>query len=347
MKVMKRDISIDIFRGLAIFTMTAANMAGGLLEEPHPFLFRFYGSFAAPIFIILAGMMVSITSHREEHNFSYYLKRGFLIMLTGAFIDTCIWQIYPFTGVDVLYLIGFSIPIAYVFKKLEKKVQIITIVIIFVLTPILQKIIGYAGYPVSIRLTSEFSVLWSNSSSILKAWVIDGWFPIFPWLGFSLTGVFLANFRDIGKFVNKKIRKQIFYFSISILSAGIIIWQLFPGPLLTREGYSELFYPPTVGYICCAIGAAILILFIIDSKPHLNIFAPLRAMGESSLFFYILHLVLIGFAINFNFSTKDFLLFLSLYVGLSFLLFIAAFVLRKFKQNWKNKPFLVRFLLGT
>jgi len=344
---MKRDISIDILRGLAIFTMTAANMAGGLLEEPHPFLFRFYGSFAAPIFIMLAGMMVASTSHREEHNFSYYLKRGLLILLTAALIDLFIWKLYPFMGVDVLYLIGLSLPIACAFKKLEKKVQIITIGLIFALTPILQKIIGYADNPPSISLSSEFSVLWSNSSSILKAWVIDGWFPIFPWLGFSLSGVFLANFRDIGKFVDEKIRKQIFFFSISILLAGIILWQFFPGPLLTREGYSELFYPPTIAYICCAIGAAILILFIIDSRPHLKIFAPLRALGESSLFFYILHLALIGFAIGLDFSTKDFLLFLSLYIGLSLLLFITAFVLRKLKQNWKNKPFLARFLLGT
>lgn len=50
-KIIKRDIVIDIIRGLAIFTMIAANMAGKLFAEPHPFGFRLYGSFAAPVFV--------------------------------------------------------------------------------------------------------------------------------------------------------------------------------------------------------------------------------------------------------------------------------------------------------
>lgn len=46
-----RDKTIDILRGLAIFTMIAANISPYVLIEPHPFWFRLYGSFAAPLFI--------------------------------------------------------------------------------------------------------------------------------------------------------------------------------------------------------------------------------------------------------------------------------------------------------
>ncbi len=45
-----RDKKIDILRGLAIFTMIAANISPYVLIEPHPFWFRLYGSFAAPLF---------------------------------------------------------------------------------------------------------------------------------------------------------------------------------------------------------------------------------------------------------------------------------------------------------
>ena len=48
-----RDIAIDIVRGLAIFTMVAANMAAYVLAEPHPFGLRLYGTFAAPLFLSL------------------------------------------------------------------------------------------------------------------------------------------------------------------------------------------------------------------------------------------------------------------------------------------------------
>ena len=50
-----RDKTIDILRGLAIFTMIAANISPYVLIEPHPFWFRLYGSFAAPLFILISG----------------------------------------------------------------------------------------------------------------------------------------------------------------------------------------------------------------------------------------------------------------------------------------------------
>ena len=60
-----RDSTVDALRGLAIATMVAANLASLVLPEPHPFWFRLYGSFAAPTFILLSGMMVSLTWRRH------------------------------------------------------------------------------------------------------------------------------------------------------------------------------------------------------------------------------------------------------------------------------------------
>jgi len=107
--MVNRDISIDILRGLAIFTMVAANMAPYVLIEPHPFWFRFYGSFAAPLFILISGMMVALTTLTKGHDFKYFLVRGILIVTVGALIDVVMWNFYPFTTVDVLYLIGVSL----------------------------------------------------------------------------------------------------------------------------------------------------------------------------------------------------------------------------------------------
>jgi uncharacterized membrane protein YeiB len=51
-----RDSSIDILRGIAILTMVAANLSAACLEQPPPLAFRFYGTFAAPLFMILADI---------------------------------------------------------------------------------------------------------------------------------------------------------------------------------------------------------------------------------------------------------------------------------------------------
>ena len=198
--MINRDKTIDILRGLAIFTMVAANMAGPVLVEPHPFLFRFYGSFAAPLFILISGMMVALTTQTKGHNLKYFLIRGMLVITVGALIDVLIWKIYPFTTVDVLYLIGISLPLAYLFMRLNTPSQWLIVISIFFFTPFLQNIFGYADYP------TEFFFPWGaptiiieNQTNILTHWLVDGWFPIFPWLGFSLLGVILANLRLIYK----------------------------------------------------------------------------------------------------------------------------------------------------
>jgi len=109
-----RDLTIDILRGLAIFTMLCANAIGYVTpSSEHPVWIKFYGSFAAPLFILLAGYMASMGLVQKGYPFSYYMKRGLMVILTAVVIDTLIWEILPFTTFDVLYVIGFSLPLIY------------------------------------------------------------------------------------------------------------------------------------------------------------------------------------------------------------------------------------------
>jgi len=190
-----RDTTIDTLRGLAIFTMVAANMATEVFAEPHPFWLRAYGSFAAPLFILLAGMMVVFTSQSKGHGFKYFLARGAMVITVGALIDVLIWKVYPFTAFDVLYLIGISIPIAYLFIGLNTLSRWGIIFLIFLATPLMQHIFGYSEYPTEVYLWGEEVVSVTSQTGILNHWMVDGWFPLFPWLGFSLLWVNLALLR--------------------------------------------------------------------------------------------------------------------------------------------------------
>jgi uncharacterized membrane protein len=337
-----RDITIDTLRGFAIFTMVAANMAPYFLIEPHPFLFRFYGSFAAPLFILISGMMVALTAQTKGHDWKYFLIRGALIITVGALIDVVMWNIYPFTTVDVLYLIGISLPIAYFFSRLNKSSQWLIVLIIFLATPLLQNIFGYSDYPTEFNLTGEQTIIVENQTSIFNHWLVDGWFPIFPWLGFSLLGVLLANLR----LKYKKFEKNVLLLGISILVLGNIIWYFFPGKLLTRAGYSEVFYPPTIGYIISAIGLILMLFSIVDYNPTFIMYKPLQALGESALFMYIFHLALGRYIIANIWPKGNLQTFLILYIGIIFFLILIAYGLRILKSNWKDRPFIIRFLLG-
>lgn len=338
-----RDKTIDILRGLAIFTMIAANISPYVLVEPHPFWFRLYGSFAAPLFILISGMMVALTTQTKSHDFKYYLVRGILILVVGALIDVLVWNLLPFTTVDVLYLIGISLPIAYLFQRLNKSSQWLIVIIIFLATPVLQNIFGYSDYPSEFFLSGKPTIIIENQTPILNHWFVDGWFPIFPWLGLSFFGVILANLRLKYKIFGKNFILSGF----CLLIIGIVIWYLYPGKLLTRAGFGELFYPVTIGYITTTIGLIIILFSIVDYKNDIIAYSPLQALGESSLFMYIIHLVLGRFIIIPLWSKETMLSFLFIYLGLSIFLILIAYGLRILKSNWKDRPFIIQFLLGT
>lgn len=339
-----RDISIDILRGLAIFIM-APSVASYVLAEPHPLWFRLYGSFAAPLFILLAGMMVALTTQTKGHGLKYLLVRGMLIVTVGVLIDVFIWKIYPFMTVDVLYLIGISLPLAYLFLRMNTWSQWVIIISIFLLTPVLQNILGYTDYPTEFYLWGEPTTIVENQTNILNHWMVDGWFPIFPWIGFSLLGVSLANLRWKKSYTTFG-KNIVFLIGIGILTFGGIIWWLYPGKLLTRAGHSELFYSPTIGYIMTAIGLIVILFYIVDKRPSVIIYKPLQALGESALFMYILRLALIEYIIAPIWSEKNLQTFLLIYIALSFFLILIAYGLRGLKTKWSNRPFIIRFLLG-
>ncbi len=338
-----RDISADTLRGLAIFTMVAANLAGNILIEPHPSLFRFYGTFAAPMFILIAGMMVSTASSKTGHGFKYYLLRSGLILSVAALIDLAVWNLYPFIGVDVLYLIGISLPLAYLSLKLSIRIRVLLVAIIFSATPILQGLLGYASYPADFDL-----YLWVNPSitsapSILHHWVIDGWFPIFPWLGFTLLGTILMSMRQRFQSIGKNMPLLL---GISILAVGSLLWVLYPGSLFTRDGYSEMFYPATIGFILTAVGLIVTLFSLVDRKPNLAIYKPLQVLGEVALFIYIFHYAIIGLILEHYLANSSFILYLATYAVFIVSLIGIAYGLRLLKSKWKQRPFLIRFLIG-
>lgn len=142
----ERDQSIDTIRGLAIILMIMGNLEP-VLQNPHPLWLRIYGSFAAPLFVITAGMMVCLTSNKKNHNFNYYLLRGILIILIGALIDVLVWGLIPFLTIDVLYLIGLAIPCCYFINRCKISQIILITFSLIIVTIILQNILGYSSYP--------------------------------------------------------------------------------------------------------------------------------------------------------------------------------------------------------
>lgn len=267
-----RDAHIDTLRGIAIFTMIAANWAAAILAAPHPLWLRAYGSFAAPLFIFVAGMMVVLT----RHDFKHFLYRGGYLIMVGVAVDLLVWQIYPFLSIGVLYLIGLSLPISFLFSKLPRLLQWFIVVAVFLVTPIAQNWLGYTIYPTTIYLTGQKALEFYHQTPIWQHWLVDGWFPILPWLGYALLGVCVAQQHWPKQWIGLS--------GLCFLLIGLIWLQLFSNPFFTRGIFSELFYPPTVDYIALSLSV---IAFLHSGLSKLT---WLQTLGRHSLLIYVLHL---------------------------------------------------------
>ena len=288
----KRDDTIDIIRGIAIFTMVASNMTPYVLIGDSPDWFRFYGTFAAPLFVFLAGMMIKVAGNNRQHSLGYYLTRGMALVGVGVAIDAYIWGLVPFLTMDVLYLIGLAMPLCYLLGKCSPMLRYIAVLAVFALTPFLQELFSYRNSPDSFVLASGISFAEVvDQTHFVRGWLIDGWFPIFPWLGVAFAGYLTGEVRI--RYPSFASAKVLLTGLVSLL-VGAVWWLTQPVERFTRGGYPDLFYPPTLAFFLVAAGVALLLFYLVDRTKNSFVYAPFKLYGKCSLLMYILHTIVIG-----------------------------------------------------
>jgi peptidoglycan/LPS O-acetylase OafA/YrhL len=176
---------------------------------------------------------------------------------------------------------------------------------------------------------------------------VDGWFPLFPWLGFALFGVLLERWRrqpDVALRPDARL-------ALLLMAVGGLLWWLAPGPLETRKGYSELFYPPTMGYIVTAAG---LVLGLVATSARWGTSPAgmlLQPLGRCSLFLYLAHLMLLELVWHPLFGRElELGEYLSATCALAMLVWVLAAWLAALKTTLRDRgvrlPGVLAFLLG-
>lgn len=343
-----RNSVIDILRGIAIFTMTAANLSAALLQpDDKVLILRLYGTFAAPLFIMLAGMMVVITGAKHPSCW-YFIKRGGLLVVFGCLLDVLVWHIYPFLSYDVLYLIGFSLPIVYLLAKYcSISFRIILVIGLVALTSVVQIRFNYRQDLVSMEIAAlrfDDYVALLLSRSTLQRFLLDGWFPVMPWLSFAITGSILGSIASHA-FASKRFLAM----GIALFSVGVVVWRVVNPHLVIREGYSELFYPPTIGYWLTATGLIFIGYYCIDRTQRFAIYSLFLKLGHASLFMYLFHQVVLVYLLKpVDFMNNQALsTFIPTYLIVIIIMVVFGCGLDTLKQKYKNLPFIVRFMIGS
>lgn len=340
-----RDIPVDLIRGLAIVLMVAANTVPALLLPPAPFLLRLLATLAAPLFIALSGMMVALSWTKKKHNLSYFVIRGGLVILTGAALEVLTYGKIPFVSADVLYLIGLSLPLTYLFLACGTRIRRAMIPVIFCLGPALWCIIPYPALPIATTL-SGLPGSGLSPGAVAASWIVTGWFPVIPWLGFAFLGAELGMVRWQQAGIRRFTTPKIGTLALGCLAAGAALWALCPGPHVVRFGYIELFYPAVPGFCICMTGFIVALFIAADLLPETRLLSPLRAMGECSLAIYILHSLIIAWLIQprgIFLPVVPFLLCICVFIA-----GMAAFacLVRRFRPLLCGRFGALRFLIG-
>jgi uncharacterized membrane protein len=346
---LSRIPELDILRGLAIALMVPANAGADLLHAPHPFGLRLLNSLAAPIFVVLSGMMLGRAdrsppaSASRRQGFRRALGRGAFLVLIGMLIDSAIGGYLPLMTCDVLYAIGLALPACWLAARFPWPARLGFAGMVFALTPIVQDALGY-------RLVLDTPPVgtpperWPElAAGAARRFVVDGWFPLFPWLGFALLGTALGGLRDPGRSLPRM--------GLGATLIGAAMWAAEPGPLAVRCGYSELFYPPVPGFIVTAAGAVLTLLGLARALDRTAAGGRLATMGRCSLLLYIAHLLVIRRLadwIDEPFPLAPFLLLCGTVMG--GLLLVAQGVdrlKRRYREQGRRLPGVAAVLLGT
>ncbi len=322
--MMQRIALFDRARGLAILLMVFANTTPVLgINYVGPFWLRVLCSIPAPLFVIIAGMMVAKTAHIQPPE--HYLKRGAGILILAAAINVFIHQVSPFQNIEILYLIGLGIPITYLMNNLKTSIVLFLNLFIFLITAILQ-----FYFPFDFMLAKTYPA-W-------QLWIVTGWFPLFPWIGIMSIGLIFYKLYE---------KNKLFYDStvwltmIGMFLVGILLLRyVYPNMPTTPNGYQELFYPPTLSFVCIAIPVVWMILTFLNlNKITTFLFfvsKPLTLLGQHSLALYTLHLFFIFWIIGpYFYPLRSMPVFWGIYFVHIFILIIIAYVLSLFRPKIK------------
>ena len=189
----KRFWEIDFLRGLVIIMMITYHLFYDLdfFNVYNIYIgsgfWWYFARIIAAMFICLVGISLTLSYSRariqnpKSHLYPRYLRRGLKIFSWGLIITLMTWIFLKegFVMFGVLHLIGISIILAYPFLKLRSWNLLIGITFI------------YLGMYLK-NFTFGFSWLIWLGLMPDNFYTVD-YFPIFPWFGVILIGLFLGN----------------------------------------------------------------------------------------------------------------------------------------------------------
>ena len=291
-----RIIGFDLARAYAIFGMFIVNFnfCFGSFQDNSllgQFLNLFIGNSTA-IFIILAGMGVSLMTNRNKYNTDEKSKLKSIILKRSWFLFALGLLLYNWWPGDILHFYGGYMHIAafvlFVPKKYYLWIAFFAIVIFHFLLLVIP-------INTSWNFQTYFYADFWTPVGFLRNTIYNGWNSIFPWLSYFMLGMFLGRLN----WQNTSTMRSTFFI-------GLLVFILFEGVrYFAKQNIFDAFwtnyimseyFPAYLPFILITASFALMVIsvcmFFASKLPNNKIISYLVSTGKMTLSFYILHITI-------------------------------------------------------
>jgi hypothetical protein len=260
---------------------------------------------SAPLFSFLVGMSYFLwiegldrKGNSETDISKASIRRGAFLFGLGFAFNVLVWLPEDTFNWDILTLVGVTYFALNLARQLPISVILFFCFMVILVSPVLKSTADYPSY-----WTEGFFDPDMILSDVILGFLVTGYFPIFPWIIYSLIGFVVAKYvfvHSTADSVSNVTLKPLVWIGILLVSLSFImqgIRNLLPNYSLKPfiEGWTM--FPASLEYILTSLGWALLLFsffhHFIDKNPKSIRYKPFikfaSLFSRNSLTMYILH----------------------------------------------------------
>jgi uncharacterized membrane protein len=307
---MKRYLSIDILRAVAILLMVQIHFVDDLstTSASPPWLYAIscrLGEWPAPLFALLMGLSFSLWTRKEEslgradrEITKIAVRRGIFLFVLGIVFNFLVWLPEGTFNWDILTLLGVSMVVLALVRKLPPAVLVIICLMVLLISPPLRTVGDYGAYWEQGYYTYDFTF-----RDVIFGFFVNGYFPLLPWIIFPLMGYIVGEvaFRPRGS--DARADWRLAAAGLGLMALSIVDVAVGgQAPYLFAKHYATGFalYPASTEYIFGMLGLSLLCLALlrhwIDRNERITgagrVLTFFRRYSYLALTVYVAHLAL-------------------------------------------------------
>lgn len=297
----ERIAALDALRGVAVILMVQQHLGAWFWNIPwrnmdrlfhdHPIMLSFnaLGGGAAPLFTLLAGAGTVFLLNRTHASDFLSMGRGLTLVLLGLGLNLAAPFWFSSGSWYILHLIGTGYLLTPLWRRLPTGALLLTELMFAFSTPLVQALWGTPEALSNARMGDM-----SHPGGFLRLALVEGHFPILPWMAMFIAGIIAGRWLVAGKARLIAVAGTVHL----IAGATLATWGVWVDP--AKGSWAERAFTLTARFypcylplflILCAVSLITTFLWAVPLRPAISRGNPLVSLGRTSLTILLVHVI--------------------------------------------------------